>query len=189
MGGWLDWVILWVFSNLGDSMTLPTVDVTRMPSRDQTLIMLLDLLSRQLMKPETLIQQTKCSSLTPLSFQCFRALQLTQFPTSNDKKYMHVPRGTANGTCSSARGASCYATLAAAGHFPSIVLCHRAVLLLMPQCPADSKAHKANLASRAIWRDRRMLNTIICRNCNVLLVGMKKTASSAASSILFSPNP
>ena len=59
----------------------------------------------------------------------------------------------------------------------------------MPQCPADSKAHKANLASRAIWRDRRMLNTIICRNCNVLLVGMKKTASSAASSILFSPNP
>lgn len=141
------------------------------------------------MKPEALIQQTKCSSLTPLSFQCFRALQLTQFPTSNDKKYMHVPRGTANGTCSSARGASCYATLAAAGHFPSIVLCHRAVLLLMPQCPADSKAHKANLPSRAIWRDRRMLNTIICRNCNVLLVGMKKTASSAASSILFSPNP
>jgi len=22
MGGWLDWVILWVFSNLGDSMIL-----------------------------------------------------------------------------------------------------------------------------------------------------------------------
>jgi len=24
MGGWLDWVILWVFSNLGDSMILKT---------------------------------------------------------------------------------------------------------------------------------------------------------------------
>ena len=25
MGGWLDWMILWVFSNLGDSMILYTV--------------------------------------------------------------------------------------------------------------------------------------------------------------------
>ena len=24
MGGWLDWVVLWVFSNLGDSMIIQT---------------------------------------------------------------------------------------------------------------------------------------------------------------------
>lgn len=180
-------------------MTLPTVDSTQQRSKpyyapeltpNETVPTFRGFtFTWQLMKPEAWIQWAKCSSLTPFSFQCFRALQLILFPTSNNKKYMHVLCGTANSTCSSARGTNCYVTVAAAGNFPSIVLCHGAVLLLMPQCPTDGKAHKANLASRAMWRGRRMLNTITCRNCNVLLVGMKETASSAASSIFFSPNP
>jgi len=31
MGGWLDWVILWVFSNLNDSMNIEMQDLIILP--------------------------------------------------------------------------------------------------------------------------------------------------------------
>lgn len=71
----------------------------------------------------------------PFPFQCFKALQLALFPTSNDKKCTHMPCGTADGTCGSARGTGCCVTLAAADNSSSMVLCHEVAAAIHATIP------------------------------------------------------